>query len=315
LPFLFVINTITLNTKFSPDTSMFKSVFYSNDNTNLLFYDKKNVVYIGVIGIYEGGYLCKFGMSGDVFRRDYIDHRTTFGNQFKMILIEQTDNNTEVEKYFKKFIASKNLNIKLLFDKKIRTELFVTNENFSVEDAIDLMTKLVKKHPLETIKILDEKIQKLQNKIDDGKDIIIAQTEKERLKLERERERTRQNELSKEKMEIKMKFLDMKKTNNDSDKNKEDKKDKKKNENKNQNKNQNIDLYKQYLNECTEYDTKHTGTKDLYENFQIWFKNKNENKEIPNNREFVANIKKHKTVKYVKINKATHYGVQNLKLK
>jgi hypothetical protein len=74
------------------------------------------------------------------------------------------------------------------------------------------------------------------------------------------------------------------------------------------------DLYLQFLNENTEESMTHIKTSDLYEYFKGWFKNNNPNTKIPSNREFIANIKKNKIVKYVKINKSTRYGIKNLKI-
>jgi P4 family phage/plasmid primase-like protien len=74
------------------------------------------------------------------------------------------------------------------------------------------------------------------------------------------------------------------------------------------------DLYLQFLNECTEESTTHAKTTDIYERFKNWFKNNNPNTKIPSNKEFVANIKKHKIVEHVKINKTSSYGIKNLKL-
>jgi P4 family phage/plasmid primase-like protien len=74
------------------------------------------------------------------------------------------------------------------------------------------------------------------------------------------------------------------------------------------------DLYLQFLNECTEESTTHIHTCTLYESFKIWFKNNNPNAKIPGNKEFVANIKKHKEVLRVKIEGITMIGIKNLKL-
>ncbi len=74
------------------------------------------------------------------------------------------------------------------------------------------------------------------------------------------------------------------------------------------------DLYLQFLNECTEESATHTKTTDAYEHFKIWFKFNNPHTKIPSNREFLANIKKHKIVDNVRIDKSIFYGIKNLKL-
>ena len=74
------------------------------------------------------------------------------------------------------------------------------------------------------------------------------------------------------------------------------------------------DLYLQFLNECTEESESHVHTATLYEAFKGWFKNNNPNTKIPSNKEFVANIKKHKEVLRVKIEGTTMIGIRNLQL-
>jgi putative DNA primase/helicase len=77
---------------------------------------------------------------------------------------------------------------------------------------------------------------------------------------------------------------------------------------------ENTDVYLQFLNDCTEKNDTHIATTTLYEKYKSWFKLNNPTAKIPNNREFIANIKKHKTVEYVKVKGKTVYGIKNLKL-
>jgi P4 family phage/plasmid primase-like protien len=75
------------------------------------------------------------------------------------------------------------------------------------------------------------------------------------------------------------------------------------------------DLYLQYLNECTEEKTEtniHCST--LYEVFKGWFKNNNPNTKIPSNKEFVANLRKHKNIKKIWIGGITLLGINDLAL-
>jgi phage/plasmid-associated DNA primase len=75
------------------------------------------------------------------------------------------------------------------------------------------------------------------------------------------------------------------------------------------------DLYLQFLNECTEENTNgsiHCST--LYNAFIIWFKLNIPNTQTPNNREFVANIRRYKKVKKMVINHKVLLGIPNLKL-
>ena len=44
-------------------------------------------------------------------------------------------------------------------------------------------------------------------------------------------------------------------------------------------------------------------------------KKTNQHEKVKNNRNFTENIKKHKTIQHVAINKKSVYGIKNLKLK
>jgi len=76
----------------------YKSVY---DDKMITEFDNKNVVYIAHIGTYNNEVLFKFGLSKNVFRRDYNEHQRDF-EYFNMILIEETDNNNIVEELFLK---------------------------------------------------------------------------------------------------------------------------------------------------------------------------------------------------------------------
>jgi hypothetical protein len=47
----------------------------------------------------------------------------------------------------------------------------------------------------------------------------------------------------------------------------------------------------------------------------MWYKINNPNTKIPNNREFLSNIKKYKNIEHVRIEHITCYGIKNLKIK
>lgn len=53
-----------------------------------------------------------------IYDHEYKEHKNTFGNQFKIILIAKTDNNEKVKNSFEKVIKTKNLDRKLLFNGK-----------------------------------------------------------------------------------------------------------------------------------------------------------------------------------------------------
>ena len=71
--------------------------------------------------------------------------------------------------------------------------------------------------------------------------------------------------------------------------------------------------YLTYLNERTKGSSKHMHSIDLYNDFIIWFNKKNFKDYLPNNREFVDNIKKHKTFSNgVKFNGKVSTGFKNI---
>ncbi len=107
------------------NTSTVQSFYETHNVTD---YDEQNVVYLGVIGTCEGGYLVKYGRSSRVF---------------KMVFIMQTDNNISSETSFGNLITTKKLNRKMIFNGKERTELFVTNEFFTLNNAINAFTEIV----------------------------------------------------------------------------------------------------------------------------------------------------------------------------
>jgi P4 family phage/plasmid primase-like protien len=74
------------------------------------------------------------------------------------------------------------------------------------------------------------------------------------------------------------------------------------------------DLYLQFLNENTVESATHVHCSTLYEEFKIWFKNNNPHSKIPSNKEFVANLKKHKEVLRVRVGDTTMLGIKNLNL-
>jgi len=75
------------------------------------------------------------------------------------------------------------------------------------------------------------------------------------------------------------------------------------------------DIYKKYLDECTEESDKNIHTKTLYEDFKRWYEENYDNKEI-SNRRFVKGIRKYVNVeKNVKVDYYSTVGVKKLSIK
>jgi len=75
------------------------------------------------------------------------------------------------------------------------------------------------------------------------------------------------------------------------------------------------DIYKKYLEECTEESDKNIHTKTLYEDFKRWYEENYDNDEI-SNRRFVKEIRKYVNVeKNVKVDDYSTVGVKKLSIK
>jgi P4 family phage/plasmid primase-like protien len=76
-----------------------------------------------------------------------------------------------------------------------------------------------------------------------------------------------------------------------------------------------VDMYFNFLNECTEESYSNISNVQLYEAFQYWFKTNYGNEKIPNNRSFVSGIRKHKNIeKNVWVDSKSTSGIKNLSL-
>ena len=75
------------------------------------------------------------------------------------------------------------------------------------------------------------------------------------------------------------------------------------------------DVYLSFLNENTEESITHIKTIDIYAYFKDWFRINNPNTKIPNNRDFISNIKKYKKIDKIRFGTNLFYGIKNLKIK
>lgn len=135
------------------------------DENRISDFDGHAVIYIAYVGKYDGVYIFKFGLSRDVFSREYNKHRKSF-DQFKVLFIAKCDNCEQVEKLFKKDLKIRNLYRRLTIKNKYQTELFTITTKFTHDYFIDLMQKLINDHKLPAIKDADNKINNLCNVVD-----------------------------------------------------------------------------------------------------------------------------------------------------
>lgn len=139
-----------------------KSFYEANQISS---FDNKNVIYIGYIGIIQGEPLYKFGITSDIYRRDFEEHKKNF-DFFELIYLSESDNNTVIESIFKKELKCKKIYRKLLINQINQTELFTTNNLFNIQDIINILNNLVLEFKLPIIKKLESEINflKLENK-------------------------------------------------------------------------------------------------------------------------------------------------------
>ena len=76
-----------------------------------------------------------------------------------------------------------------------------------------------------------------------------------------------------------------------------------------------VDIYLNFINDCTEDSETHISNVQLYEVFKIWFKQKFNNDKIPNNRGFLIGLRKHKNIeKNVWVDGKSTSGIKNLSI-
>ncbi len=149
------------------DRKLLETNFW-NDNC-ILEYNNKNVIYIGYIGIHNNEQLFKFGISEQIYIREFEQHRKTF-DIFKMVNIEICDNKRYVESAFKKKLSCLNLLRKQEFNSKNQTELFTITPQFPLDKIIELLRELIKNNPLPVIKTLNNELEECKNKYNELKD-------------------------------------------------------------------------------------------------------------------------------------------------
>ncbi len=162
---------------------------YWVDNS-IVEYDDKNVIYVGYIGIHNNEQLFKFGISEQIYTREFEQHRKNF-EIFKMVHIEICDNKRVVEATFKKMLSALSLLRKQIFNSKNQTELFTITPQFDLDKIIKLLKDCIEQNPLPIVKNLKIELnsvklklmemtdenKELKNKIKELEDIRKNQTE------------------------------------------------------------------------------------------------------------------------------------------
>ncbi len=153
--------------------SKIKIKYFYDDNA-LSDYENKAVMYVAYIGFYNGEHLFKFGLSRDVFSRDFIQHRKSF-TKFNIIFIHECDNCEQVEDLFKHQLIAENLHRERTINGKSQTELFTFSKKKSHDTLVNELKRIIDNHPLPAIKEANNTISNLNNVVD-----VYRQTDKTR---------------------------------------------------------------------------------------------------------------------------------------
>ncbi len=129
---------------------------------NISSYDGKNVFYMAYIGTINNENIYKYGISRQIFVREYTQHRNTF-KIFNLIYLEETDNNAKIELLFEQNMKILDLHRNLIINNKKYSELFTTSDYHSIDKIIKDVTKLISENPLSALKDAQNKIKELTN--------------------------------------------------------------------------------------------------------------------------------------------------------
>jgi prophage antirepressor-like protein len=158
MPALIKYGTYTMQPKKLIITKFYDVAIFSD-------YDNKAVVYIAYVGKYKGEYIFKYGLSRDMFRREYKEHRKIF-DLFQVVFIGETDNCEEIETLFEKELKIRYLHRELTIGGKSQTELFTITTKYAYTFFVSMMQNLIANHKLPAIKEADTKNMVLTNAVD-----------------------------------------------------------------------------------------------------------------------------------------------------
>lgn len=105
-------------------------------------YDKKNVVYIAYIGVYERKHTFKFGKSTNIVSREVNSHQKQF-ESFDMLYIHETNMKDQVELRFKRLVKELGLHTNLMIKEKKQTELFQLEDYNAISAINDMMKGII----------------------------------------------------------------------------------------------------------------------------------------------------------------------------
>jgi prophage antirepressor-like protein len=152
-----------------PDKIVIKKLY---NKEMILKYHMRPVVYIIYVGKYNGIHLFKYGLTRDIMRRIYREHKKQF-DTCKVIYIGDCVNCEAVEQLFEDHMISLKLHREVVINDKNQTELFTVTTSHTHDDAIDKMIEFVDNNKLPETKEIVNKIGTMANLTDEMQKIII----------------------------------------------------------------------------------------------------------------------------------------------
>lgn len=141
-----------------------KSFYQTHD---LYKYHNKNVVYLAYVGKYDNKKLYKYGVSSNIYQREYMQHRKQF-EEFEMCWIKQTSNMAQAEDLFEKELKIRNIHETRVIKNKKQTELFAPNKIYSYDYLQRLFSRItnhVNKESNDKILMLKKEIKTLKSNV------------------------------------------------------------------------------------------------------------------------------------------------------
>lgn len=141
-----------------------KNFYKTND---LFKFHRRNVLYVAYVGQYDTHHYYKYGISSNIFQREYEQHRKNF-EEFQMCLVKKTHNMHQAEELLEKELKIRKMHTHKSILGKRQTELFVLNDDYDykyVERLINRIVRHVDKEIIDEIKGLKKELKLKENEI------------------------------------------------------------------------------------------------------------------------------------------------------
>jgi hypothetical protein len=127
-------------------------------------YDNRNVIYVAYVGLINEEHVYKYGKSAKLFQREFTAHRHNF-DMFDMKHVYITDNKDVVEEIFEKELLIRNIHRTHVINSKKQTELFATNDEYTLEYIHKLLKRIIRDNPSYEVAVLKKKLARLEQQL------------------------------------------------------------------------------------------------------------------------------------------------------